>query len=208
MGMTTKRCVGRLFWIRLKIRFREWPMIVLLIAMPLLMVGITGALSSDDLTSGIEALLPGGIVFVFVIAGVMFQSFSIASDKGKGILRRVGTVPTPRAAYLLVESFVTLALIGLVIAILFAFVLPLGVEIRGSLLSLVAVILLGAFTLMALSAGARSILRYIPSTSSVEIFQGLISGSGTLASNLDQIGIITIWLVVCWIITALTFRWE
>lgn len=206
--MTTKRCVGRLFWIRLKIRFREWPMIVLLIAVPLLMVGITGALSSDDLTSGIEALLPGGIVFVFVIAGVMFQSFSIASDKGKGILRRVGTVPTPRATYLLVESFVTLALIGLVIAILFAFVLPLGVEIRGSLLSLVAVILLGAFTLMALSAGARSILRYIPSTSSVEIFQGLISGSGTLASNLDQIGIITIWLVVCWIITALTFRWE
>lgn len=233
-----------LFRVKLKIRFREWLMVVLLLAFPLLMVGINGALSPDDIASGMETFLPGGVVIVIVIAGIMFQSFTIASDKGKGVLRRVGTVPTPRATYLIVESFVTLALIALVLAVLFAVVLPLGVEIRGSPLSFVAVILLGALTLMAIgsliagflsdwetalmvssvfmllfffpafippeafSSDVQSILKFIPSVSLANILRDLISDSGTLVSNLDHLGIITIWLVVCWIITALTFRWE
>jgi len=216
-------------------------MVVPIIALPPIIVLVITLMS---IGAGIEWFLPGGITMVIILAGFTFYSFSFVSDKSKGILRRISTIPTSRATYIACESLVTLVFSFVALCVLLGIMMGLGVRIEGSVISFTAMIFLGALTFMALGAmtagfiksekvmdvmgnlltimlivpsfvppeaflpSLKPIVGIIPSASLSYVLRDLITGCGTLATNLNNIGIILVWLGVCGVIAAATFRWE
>ena len=108
-------------------------------------VPVTNALVRERGSRYIDFLIPGLLGMNLMASSMWGIGFSVVDQRRKKLLRRFAATPMSRAEYL--ASFVLARLTMLVIEITFLVgfgVLVFGVPLRGSILSLIAICLLGA----------------------------------------------------------------
>ena len=105
----------------------------------------------------IDWLIPGLLGMNIMSTGMWGIGFSIVQARLRKLLKRLAASPMRRSDYLLAQMIARLAFLAPEVVVLLAFgALVLGMPVRGSLLSIAAVCVIGAFTFTGLGLLAAS----------------------------------------------------
>jgi len=160
---------------------------VLLPVMFMLLFGsIFGRLKDENGIAVINYLLPGYVVMAVMSVSFISLGIMTSTERQYGILKRLGATPLPRAVLIFGKivaiSMIVAAAVIVLIALGIAFY---GVEIKGSPLDIVAIVLLGilVFSTIGLMVGGMVKAEAAPAILNAIYFPLLFLGGALLPLN-------------------------
>ena len=195
----------------------------------------------------IDFLIPGLLGMNLMGSAIWGMGFAIVDARRKKLMKRLIATPMPKSYYLLSFILSRLLLLVLEVAILLGFgALVFHVPVRGSLLDLVLLCVLGSLSFSALglliASRARTIeaasglmnlvmmpmwivsgvffsaqrfpgivqplIKALPLTAAIDALRAnMLQGTG-LVRLAPEVGVMSVWMVVCFALALRLFRWR
>ena len=210
-------------------------------------VSTTNQLMREPGARYIDFLIPGLLGMNLMGSAIWSMGFTIVDSRRKNLLKRLVASPMPRHYYLLSYPLSRILLLLVEVGALVGFgALVFHVPIRGSLLELAVLCLLGSFSFCALglllASRAKTIeaasglmnvvmmpmwiasgvffssqnfpsvmqpfIKALPLTAVIDTLRANILQGAHLTQLAPQIGIIVLWMVVCFALALKLFRWR
>lgn len=195
----------------------------------------------------IDFLIPGLLGMNLMGSAIWGMGFAIVDARRKKLMKRLVATPMPRHYFLMSFLLSRLLMLVIEVAVLLGFgTLVFGVPIRGSLVQLVLLCMLGSLSFSALglliasrartieaASGlmnsvmmpmwivsgvffsaqrfpdfAQPIIKALPLTAAIDAIRMNMLQGASLAQVSSQIGVLGIWLVVCFALALKLFRWR
>ena len=195
----------------------------------------------------IDFLLPGLLGMNLMGSGIWGLVFAIVDARRKKLMKRLIATPMPRHDYLLAFLLSRLGLLVVEVGLVAGFgALVFQVPLRGSLLSLALLCILGSLSFSAIGlliasrlqtieaasgvsnlvmmpmwvvsgvffsaqrfpAAVQPIIRVLPLTALIDALRANMLQGESFAHLAPQLGILAVWLVVCFSLALKLFRWR
>jgi ABC-type multidrug transport system permease subunit len=195
----------------------------------------------------IDFLIPGLLGMNLMGSAIWGMGFTIVDARRKNLIKRLVATPMPRYTYLASFALSRIVLLVVEVVVLLGFgAAAFRVPVRGSLLTLAALCLLGSFTFSAIGlltasrvrtieaasglmnlvmmpmwivsgvffsaqrfpGALQPLIRALPLTAVIDALRANMLQGASLAQVAPQIGILGLWLIVCFTLALKLFRWR
>jgi len=195
----------------------------------------------------IDFLIPGLLGMNLMGSAIWGMGFTIVDARRKNLIKRLVATPMPRYTYLASFALSRIVLLVVEVVVLLGFgAAAFRVPVRGSLLALAALCLLGSFTFSAIGlltasrvrtieaasglmnlvmmpmwivsgvffsaqrfpGALQPLIRALPLTAVIDALRANMLQGASLAQVAPQIGILGLWLIVCFTLALKLFRWR